>query len=100
MAGGNPHRDDDDHRDGVDCRRAVSQESRGIVRGFAGWSIMMREHILLTINDLVTDFLYYDRKEDEELQRGMIEEAIKKGEITEDEIVQRFREKLHEGLAR
>lgn len=60
----------------------------------------MREHILLTINDLVTDFLYYDRKEDEELQRGMIEEAIKKGEITEDEIVQRFREKLHEGLAR
>lgn len=58
----------------------------------------MKDNILRTVNDLVSNFLYYDRKEDEELPRGAILEAVKKGEITEDEIVQRFRERLHAGL--
>ncbi len=42
--------------------------------------------------------MYYDRKEDEELERGDIEEAIKKGLITGNEIVDHFRKILFEKL--
>lgn len=58
----------------------------------------MKQTILLTVRDLVSNFLYYDRKEDEELGRGAIEEAVKSGEITVDEIVAEFRERLESGL--
>jgi hypothetical protein len=49
-----------------------------------------RELILGNVEDLVADFLYYDRKEDEELPRGAIEQAIREGVITADEIVAEF----------
>jgi hypothetical protein len=49
-----------------------------------------RELILGHVEDLVSNFLYYDRKEDEDLPRGSIEEAVKVGEITVDEIVAEF----------
>ena len=58
-----------------------------------------RQIILGTVNDLVADFMYYDRKDDHELPREAIEEAIKAGEITETEIVARFAEKLRERLS-
>jgi cytochrome P450 len=44
-----------------------------------------------TIEDMVTDFLYYDRQEDEDLPCGAIEAAIKDGAISCDEIVNEFR---------
>jgi len=50
-----------------------------------------REVIMLTISDLVGSFLYYDRKEDEELGRGEIEKCIESGDITVDEIVNEFK---------
>ncbi len=50
-----------------------------------------RGTILLTANDLGSSFLFYDRKEDEELGVGEIERAILDGEITVDEIVAEFR---------
>lgn len=50
-----------------------------------------RRHILDKASDLAADFMYYDRKEDEDLPRGAIEEAIAAGEITVDEIVAEFR---------
>jgi hypothetical protein len=53
-----------------------------------------REHILGTVTDLVSDFLYYDRKEDEYLPRGAIEAALADGTITVDEIVDKFRAEL------
>lgn len=53
-----------------------------------------KEKILLTLEDSVADFLYYDRKGDEELSIGEIQAAIKAGEISVDEIVAKFREKL------
>lgn len=53
-----------------------------------------KENILAAVSDLAINFLYYDRKEDEELPRGQIEEAIEAGEITVDEIVAKFREGL------
>ena len=50
-----------------------------------------REHILDCADDLAGAFMYYDRKEDKDLPRGAIEEAIAAGEITVDEIVAQFK---------
>jgi len=49
-----------------------------------------RERIMATVTDCVTDLLFYDRKEDEELGVGQIEEAVQAGEITKKEIVAEF----------
>lgn len=57
-----------------------------------------KETILNTVDDAVSDLLYYDRKEDEELPRGAIEEALKAGEITVEEIVSKFENTLRTGL--
>jgi len=57
-----------------------------------------RQKILDTVDDLVGSLLYYDRKEDEELPRGAIDEAIAAGEITIDEIVGKFKECLQTGI--
>jgi hypothetical protein len=43
-----------------------------------------------TISDLVSSFLYYDRKEDRDLPRGAIEQMVKDGVTTPDEIVALF----------
>ncbi len=58
-----------------------------------------RQNILNTAEDFVVNFLYYDRKDDEELPRGQIEEAIECQEITVDEIIEHIRKKLQEELA-
>lgn len=50
-----------------------------------------RQIIEDAIDDLVKSFLDYDRKEDEDLPRNAIQEAIGAGEITEAEIADRFR---------
>lgn len=59
-----------------------------------------RDTILNIVDDLVSDFLYYDRKEDEDLPRGAIEEAVRAGEVTVDEIVEKFRATLQPHLSR
>lgn len=46
------------------------------------------------ISDLVSSFVCYDRKEDSELQRGDIEEAVKFGEITIDDMIDQFSREL------
>ena len=58
----------------------------------------MKDLILNTVDDLVGSFLYYDRKEDEELPRGAIDQAVADGEITVEEIVERFRAGLKRSL--
>lgn len=58
----------------------------------------MKENILNTVSDLVGSFLYYDRKEDEDLPRGAIQDALEDGVITIDEIVAEFKRCLNEGL--
>lgn len=60
----------------------------------------MRDVILLTVDDLVTAFLWDDRKEDEELPRGAIEQAVEAGHVTVEEIVERFRAALTSELSR
>ena len=57
-----------------------------------------KENILLTIDDLCTDFLYYDRKEDESLPRGAIQKAVEDGEITVTEMAAEFERLLRNSL--
>jgi len=58
----------------------------------------MKQKILGLVEDLVSDFLYYDRKDDEYVKKGEIDKAIKAGEITIEEIVEQFSNKLKKGL--
>ncbi len=53
-----------------------------------------RELIIAAVKDLARNFVFYDRKDDEELPSGEIENAIIAGEITIDEIVSTFREAI------
>ena len=55
-----------------------------------------RDLILANANDLARDFLYYDRREDEELTEGEIQEAVEKGEVTKEEIIEEFKRQLDE----
>lgn len=60
---------------------------------------MSRKSIIIsTVEDAVSDLLYYDRKEDEELPRGEIEEALKANELTIEDIVIAFESALINGL--
>lgn len=54
----------------------------------------MKQLILGYIEDLVSDFVYYGRKEDEDLSMEQLNEAVKSGEITIDEMVEKFRQGL------
>ncbi len=57
-----------------------------------------KQTILDTVKDLVGRFMYYDRKEDDELLRGAIEEAVELGEITVDEIIEAFATELRKNF--
>ncbi len=50
-----------------------------------------RDHIEGALDTAVSKFMYYDRKKDEDLPRGQIEEAVASGEITYEEIADLFR---------
>lgn len=52
------------------------------------------------VDHLASMFLYYDRKEDEHLPVGSIQEAILSGEVTVDEIVDRLRGALSASVDR
>lgn len=77
----------------------------GLIGLFFGWLFgharnnnYTQAQMNYTISDMVSNFLYYDRKEDEDLPRGAIEEAIEAGEISIREIVEAFRNELNRGL--
>lgn len=55
-----------------------------------------RELILGYMRDLAADFLYYDRKEDEDLPLGEIEAAVAAGELSYAEIAEAFRAELED----
>lgn len=52
-----------------------------------------------TIEDMVSDFLYYDRKEDDYLPLGSIEQMINEGETTIEEIISSFEENIRNSLS-
>jgi hypothetical protein len=53
-----------------------------------------KDYILGMISDMMADFLYYDRKEDSNVPVGAIEEAIRTGVISIDEMVEQFKDEL------
>ena len=57
-----------------------------------------KQQVLDTIDDGVSRLLYYDRKEDEDLPVGAIDEMVQNGEITIDEMVEKFSEVLRKNL--
>ena len=63
-----------------------------------GSHVTRKDLILGTIDGMVVDFLYYDRKEDEDLPLGSIEEAVASGQVTVAEMVTQFRSALVQGL--
>jgi len=56
----------------------------------------IKQHIVNRAKDLACDFMYYDRKEDEELPRGAIEKAVEDGIITYKEIAELFLKEIEE----
>lgn len=52
--------------------------------------IITKEHILNGIDDMCSNFFYYDRKNDEELSSDDIQKAYDNGVITIDDMVFRF----------
>lgn len=57
-----------------------------------------KELVLATVEDMVTDFLHYDRDNDEDLEHGDIELLIESGELTVEEIVEKFKVSLFASL--
>jgi len=57
-----------------------------------------RERIINILRDSISDLLYYDRKEDEDLPRGGIEEAVRNGEITVENMITIWGNELRKGL--
>lgn len=55
-----------------------------------------KDYILALVSDLVSDFVYYQRKECEDLGVDEIREAFDSGEVTVDEVVEAFRKELSE----
>ena len=58
----------------------------------------MNKIIEATIKDLVADFLYYDRKEDESLPMNEIEKEIENGNLSVSDIVNVFEIELKKNL--
>jgi hypothetical protein len=58
----------------------------------------LRDVILGTVEDMVSDLLYYHRKDSEALPVGAIEAAIDNGVVTVDEIIETFGNELKAGL--
>ncbi len=57
-----------------------------------------RDRVLGLIEESVADLIYYDRKHDEDLPLGEIEKIVSSGEVTIDEIVNKFRFHLEKVL--
>lgn len=60
----------------------------------------IKEIILGAVDDLVTDFIYYDRKECERLPVGALEKAVQSGQVTVQEIVDLFHFRLRSCVER
>lgn len=58
----------------------------------------LKARILGLVDDAVSDLLYYDRKNDEEISSDAIDKAVRDGVISIDEMVQKFRDCLVKGL--
>lgn len=55
-----------------------------------------KTQILAASSDLAKGFLFYDRKNDEELRSGEIQKAVEDGIVTKAEIIESFSKELNE----
>ncbi len=58
----------------------------------------LRHHILVTASDLVGEFVWYARKNDEDLPADVLADAVKRGVVTVEDIVHEFRSGLNEAF--
>jgi uncharacterized metal-binding protein YceD (DUF177 family) len=58
----------------------------------------MKENIINTVKDLCSNFLYYDRKEDDELSEDDLIRAVEDGTVTIEEMVAEFENQLRNTL--
>jgi len=58
----------------------------------------MKENIINTIKDLCSNFLYYDRKEDDDLSEDDLIQAVEDGTVTIEEMVAEFENQLRNTL--
>lgn len=57
-----------------------------------------KDTVFSVLDDLVANFLLYDREEDEDLPKGDIEKLIENESLTVDDLVERFRDQMEEHL--
>lgn len=60
------------------------------------YDVETREVVLETIRDLAVDFLNYDRRDDAELGRARLYDALDRGVVTVSQLVEHFAESLRE----
>lgn len=60
----------------------------------------MKKHILGVVEDLTSDFLYYDRKEDDFLTHEKLVESVKNGEVTIEEMGSVFMEAIKKEISK
>lgn len=86
-----------------DCEVCGAPGSAVAIQLLRDWELHINRNvktlILNQVVDLVANFMYYDRNEDEDLRVGDIEKAIQDGKITIDEIADKFKQELSERLA-
>ena len=59
----------------------------------------LKDLILGLLGDALLDFIVYDRKDCEQLRRGQIEDAVKRGVVSVDELVQTFKTHMEDHLS-
>ena len=57
-----------------------------------------RQAVVNTFDDLLSDFFYYDRKEDEELRTGDIETLLESDRRLADDLIRLFRRRVKEQM--
>ncbi len=84
----------------MECEEYNHTVQQGLGWAAENWSCSTcrRDNILLAISDLVSDLLYYDRKEDENLGEREIDREIDEGRISLDEMANFFKMKVEEKL--
>lgn len=63
-------------------------------------STKRREALEATLSDMASKILYYDRKEDDLLPVGAIEEMVLNGEVTIDEILKWISDPIRKHLTK
>ena len=58
----------------------------------------MKQAILDAIDKSITDFFYYDRKENDDIGLTGIQDAINSGQITKQEIIDEFTKLINKEL--